>query len=47
MIDYIVTLFTNLFTACLQFSEIIYFLSACALCSVVATAIVYLVKGRY
>ena len=47
MIDYIVTLFTNLFSACLQFSDIIYFLSAVALVSVVVTSIVYLLKGKY
>lgn len=47
MINNIVDLFTHLFSCCLQFTDIILFLSAVALCSVISTAFVYLLKGKY
>lgn len=47
MIDNIVNLFTSLFSSCLVFSDILLFMSAVALCSVIVTVIVYLAKGKY
>ena len=47
MIDNIVNLFTSLFSSCLIFSDILLFMSAVALCSVIVTVIVYLAKGKY
>lgn len=47
MIDNIINLFSKLFSSCLSFSDIVLFMSAVALCSVIVTVIVYLTKGKY
>ena len=47
MINNIVSLFTALLTSCLQFSDIVLFLSAVCLLSVVVTVVIFLIRGKY
>lgn len=47
MINNVVNLFDSLLTSCLQFTDIILFMTAVCLVSVIVTVIVYLAKGKY
>lgn len=47
MINSIVDLFNALFTACLKFDNVILFMGAVALASVITTTFLYILKGKY
>ncbi len=47
MINNVVNLFDSLLTSCLQFTDIILFMTAVCMAAVFVTVVVYLVKGKY
>lgn len=47
MINSIVDLFNAFFTACLKFDNVILFMGAVGLASVITTVFVYILKGKY